>query len=171
MNEDKCSQDAIQQKILRCYSSLGVGMAALRQHSPSLRFVCQSAKDFDEIDKQNYFPLSVQMPLLLLIRKIESKSVTNRWPSTQLAANWSGGRWRADSQKGTDWEPPSLERSCSSTVVTITTTTSPRSSPGTQSPNPGYQLETSTRRDPPMQPLPSQRRLSSVKFENKDSRQ
>ena len=80
MNEDKCSQDAIQQKILRCFSSLGVGMAALRQHSPSLRFVCQSAKDFDEIDKQNYFPLSVQMPLLLLIRKIERKYRIERKP-------------------------------------------------------------------------------------------
>ena len=57
---------------------------------------------FGEIDKQNDFPLSVQM--LLVDNQIESKDVTTRWPSTQVAANWSGGRWREDSflRQGTD---------------------------------------------------------------------
>ena len=72
MNENKCSEDAIKQKYsltLRFFSSPGVWITSMATSSPALRLVCQAAKVFvfGEIDKQNDFPLSVQMSMLLVV--------------------------------------------------------------------------------------------------------
>merc|ERR1712037_860782 len=83
-----------------------------------------------------------------------------RWPSTQVAANWSGGRWRADSflSQGSDYKLPWSAMSSSSPVVTMITT----SSPGTQSQSPGSKLETLLWREPAMQLSPFQLHLLNV---------
>ena len=74
-----------------------------------------------------------------------SKALPTRWPSIQVAANWSGGRWRADSflhQDGDRELPWSAGSSSSSVALTETTSTSPRSCPGTLWPSLGNLLAT-----------------------------
>ena len=103
--------------LVRCFLSPGGGLS--RAISPALRSVCQAAKPcFDEIGKQYVlivYPFKSEFHICLLIRQFKSKAVTTRWPSTQVAANWSGGRWRADSflSQGADYELPWSERSSS----------------------------------------------------------
>ena len=167
MNEVKCSQQAIKQ-ILRWFLSPGGVLVTdprfLTPISPALRLGCQAAKAFFLWNWQTKW-FFIVCQYCLLLREIEIKSVTTRWPSTQVAANWSGGRWREDSflHQGLDWEPPWSAMSSSPWLVAMTmTTTSPRSSPGTQSPSPGNQVETLLWRGSPMQPSQFQLRLSLV---------
>ena len=137
-------------QMLRCFLSPGGGVAATG--SPALRLVCPAAKPcVGEIGKQISFHylhiFKFQFHTrCLLIRKIESEAVTTRWPSTQVAASWSGGRWRADSflHLGLDYEPPWSTMSSSSPVVLMRMKMPiPRSSPGTQWPSLGKRLAAS----------------------------
>ena len=114
--------------------------------SPALRSVCQVEKKFTSKSNQS--------------DKL-SKDVTTRWPSTPVAANWSGGRWRADSflHQGADFEPPSSERSFTSPVVTMLSLTSPPSCPGIQWLSLGNQLENLLWPDTSMQLLLFQSQL------------
>ena len=165
--------------MLRCFLSPGgwqvwqVAVAgSLVTGSPALRLVCPAAKPcVGEIGKQISFHylhiFKFQFHTrCLLIRKIGSEAVTTRWPSTQVAASWSGGRWRADSflHQGTDYELPRSTVSSTSPVVLMMTTSSPRSSPGTQSPSRGNKLETSLWRETTMQPSPFQLHLLNVNW-------
>ena len=86
-----------------------------------------------------------------------------------MAANWSGGRWRADSflHQGMDHRLHWSERSSSSPVVLnllMMKTPAPRSSPGTLWPSPGNLLETLLWRDTPLQSLPFQLHLYNVDY-------
>ena len=145
---------------------LSPGAIPMATFSPALRLVCQAAKPcFGEIGKQQVLiicPFTSQFHSCLLIRKIETQALTTRWPSTQVAANWSGGRWRAGSfpHQGADFELPWSARSSSSPVVTMTMEPpSPRSCPGTQSPSLGNKRENLLWREEPMQLSPFQNQL------------
>ena len=123
--------------MLRCFlSPEDIPLAG----SPALRLVCQAEKTCIGIicEFRSLFHY------MLVIRKIKSKAVTTRWPSTPVAANWSGGRWRAESflHQGATFELPWSAISSSSPVVMMVTS-SPRSCPGTQLPKPGRRLATS----------------------------
>ena len=141
--------------------------------SPALRLVCPAAKPcVGEIGKQiSFYYLHIFKfqfhTRCLLIGKIESEAVTTRWPSTQAAASWSGGRWRADSflhQGGAYELPRSTVSSTSPVVLTMVATTSPRSYPGTGSPSLGNQLENLLWREATMQLSPFQLHLLNVNF-------
>ena len=115
-----------------------------------------------------------QFHICLLIRKIKRKAVTTRWPSTQVAANWNGGRWRADSflHQGLDhkflWSTiSSLSPAAGKDQVT---TSSPRSSPGTQWPSLGNLLETLLWGEPTMQPSPFPPHLLNVNLKTINSK-
>ena len=147
----------------RCFLSPGE-RTTLSTISPALRF---GKALFWWNWQTNKLPLSAHIQktishTLLFIRTIKSKAVTTRWPSTQVAANWSGGRWRADSflHQGLDWELLWSAMSSSSPVVMMMVpTSSPRSSPGTQWPIPGNLLATLLWRESATQPLPFQLQL------------
>ena len=146
MPEHKCSPDAKTQ-MLRCFLSPG-GLTIAG--SPALRLVCQAAKTFVSVKlANNRFPLSVDSnPSFIYAcshkKDYKSNDLTTRWPSIPVAANWSGGRWRAESflHQEEGFEPPWSPISSLSPVVSMVITLSPRSSPGTQWPSLGSRLAT-----------------------------
>ena len=129
-------------------------------------------------------PFSSQFHICLLIRNYKSKALTTRWPSIPVRANWSGGRWRADSflSQGSTYELPWSAISSSFPVALMKiSTTSPRSSPGTRLPSPGNLLENSLWRETTMLPSLFQNQLLAnasskwiqyikYNFENRDKR-